>query len=83
MPVSNEDVPLGERIKAVGLLAGIVGWVVTMGVGLVFLTCLAVMFLAVIGVIIWMAWAIHWVVGLGVTFVFVGTCAGFANNKGT
>jgi hypothetical protein len=81
--VSNENPPLREQIKAVGLLAGIAAWVVTMGVGLLFVACLALVFLTFVGALIWLAWVIHWVVGFGVTAVFAALCVSFANHGKT
>ncbi|KAB1988908.1 hypothetical protein [Streptomyces triticiradicis] len=69
MADDSQKAPLGDQIKSAGVLAGFAAWALTMGaLGLVLLGFL-LLFLLIVGAVLYVAWQVSWAIGLGVTLV--------------
>lgn len=63
----SQKAPLGDQIKAAGVLAGFAAWALTMGVmGLILLGFFLVV-VFVVGFVLYLAWQVWWPLGLGLT----------------
>ncbi|KQX27514.1 hypothetical protein ASD97_24750 [Streptomyces sp. Root63] len=71
MDETEQPPTTGEKVKAAGQLAGLVG-VAAVGLGAAIIVGgLLVLLLLILGAVIWGAWSISWVIGLPVTVVIV------------
>ncbi|MFF6810438.1 hypothetical protein ACFZAG_11185 [Streptomyces sp. NPDC012403] len=81
MTDDSQKAPLGDQIKKAGVLAGFAAWALAMGaMGLVLLGFLLI-FLFIVGVVVYVAWQVSWVIGLGVTLVVLYVVGSFVTGE--
>ncbi|WP_424867971.1 hypothetical protein [Streptomyces sp. SAI-229] len=81
MTDDSQKVPLGDYIKSAGFLAGIAAWVLAMGAVGFILLCFLLIFLFVVGAVVYVAWQLSWVIGLGVALVVLYVVASFVTGE--